>query len=299
MTSPSPEARATIANWCPRLFEDDVAEFARSVVTSVGPKDKQRAKALLFAAAKLASFAKSLGVGLEVDSVLSRAFIERFVLEAPMSLPTRRTLKTNLVYLASHVPGHGPELSFCPREHAKAPYTDGEIALFLALADAQPTPARRHKSSALICLCAGAGLYAGELRGVLGTDVVVRSGGVLVLVKGKRPRAVPVLPPFQERLLEAAFFAGGDYIIGGSDARRRNVTNNLISSLAGRDDLVRIDLSRLRSSFLVAMAAEIGLRAFMDAAGISCSQRLGDLVAKMASPSEEQAVALFCKGPVR
>jgi hypothetical protein len=62
---------------------------------------------------------------------------------------------------------------------------------------------------------------------------------------------------------------------------------------------VRIDLSRLRSSFLVAIAAEIGLRAFMDAAGISCSQRLGDLVAKMASPSEEQAVALFCKGPVR
>jgi hypothetical protein len=219
---------------------------------------------------KLASFAKSHGVGLDVDSVLSRAFIERFVLEAPMSLPTRRTLKTNLVYLASHVPGHGPELSFCPCEHAKAPYTD-----------------------------AGAGLYAGELRGVIGTDVVVRSGGVLVLVKGKRPRAVPVLSPFQERLLEAAFFAGGDYIIGGSDARRRNVTNNLISSLAGGDDLVRIDLSRLRSNFLVAIAAEIGLRAFMDAAGISCSQRLGDLVAKMASPSEEQAVALFCKGPVR
>ncbi len=293
------EVAETITGWLPRLFDDDVAAFSRCVVTSVGPKSKQRARALLFAAAKLGEFASSLGVDLEVDTVLSRSFLERFVLEAPMSSPTRRTLKTNLGYLASHVPGHGPALTLCPREHAKVPYTDGEIALFLVLADAQPTPARRHKASALICLCAGAGLYAGELRGVVGTDVVVRSGGMLVLVKGKRPRAVPVLSPFQERLIEAASFAAGDYIIGGSDARRRNVTSNLISSLAGGDDLGRIDLSRLRSSFLVAMAAQIGLRAFMDAAGITCSQRLGDLVARLASPTEEQAVALFCRGPVR
>jgi integrase len=254
---------------------------------------------LLFAAAKIASFAKSLGVSLEVGTVLSRSFLERFVLEVPMSPPTRRTLKTNLVHLASHVPGHGPALTLCPRERAKAPYTDDEIAKFLALADAQPTLARRHKASALICLCAGAGLYAGELRGVVGTDVVVRSGGVLVVVKSKRPRAVPVLLAFQERLLKAAEFAGGDYLVGGSDVRRRNVTNNLVSSLAGGQDLGRLELSRLRSSFLVAMAAQIGLRAFMDAAGISCSQRLGDLVARLARPTEEQAVALFNRGPVR
>jgi integrase len=248
----------------------------------------------LFAAAKIGEFATSLGVGLEMDTVLTRAFIERFVLEAPMSAPTRRTLKSNLGHLASHVPGHEPAPARCPREHAKAPYTDGEISLFLALADAPPTPARRHKASALICLCAGAGLVPGELRGLRGTDVVSRSGGVLVLVKAKRPRAVPVLLAFQERLLQAAGFAGGDYLVGGSDPERRNVTNNLVSSLSGGTDLGRLELSRLRSSFLVAMAAQIGLRAFMDAAGISCSQRLGDLVAKMASPTEEQAVALLC-----
>jgi len=282
------------------LFDDDVAAFSRCVVASVGPESKQRTKALLFAAAKLASFAKSLGAGLEVDTVLSRPFIERFLISASMSPPTRRTLKTNLAYLASHVPGHGPALTRCPRERAKAPYSAAEIARFLALADAQPTPARCHRASALICLCAGAGLHAGELRGVVGTDVVVRSGGVLVLVVGgKRPRAVPVLMPFQERLLEAARFAGASYIIGGSDAKRRNVTSNLTSSLAGGDDLARIDLSRLRSSFLVAMAAKIGLRAFMDAAGITCSQRLGDLVATLPSPTEQQAVDLLCQGPPR
>jgi integrase len=196
----SAEAAETISTWRPRSFTDEVAAFSKSVVTSVGPKSKQRARALLFAAAKLASFAQSLGANLEVDSVLTRSFIERFVLEEAMSPPTRRTLKSNLGHLASHVPGHGPVLTRCPRERAKAAYTDDDLAKFLALADAQPTLARCHKASALICLCAGAGLYAGELREVMGTDVVARSGGVLVLVEGKRPRAVPVLVPFQEPL---------------------------------------------------------------------------------------------------
>jgi len=80
----------------------------------------------------------------------------------------------------------------------------------------------------------------------------------------------------------------------GSEAKRRNVTANLVSSLAGGQDLARLELFRLRSSYLSAMAAQIGLRAFMDAAGISCSQRLGDLVANLASPTEEQAVGLLC-----
>lgn len=41
------------------------------------------------------------------------------------------------------------------------------------------------------------------------------------------------------------------------------------------------------------MAETIGLRAFMDAAGITCSQRLGDLVAGLLPRSEEEAVALL------
>ena len=37
----------------------------------------------------------------------------------------------------------------------------------------------------------------------------------------------------------------------------------------------RLETARLRSSYLVTMAGHIGLAAFMDAAGITCSQRLG------------------------
>ena len=116
--------------------------------------------------------------------------------------------------------------------------------------------------------------------------------------KAKAPIEPAVLERFQGRLLDAAGFAGGDYIIGA--AMRDDATSRAISFLAWLVETIsgRIDLSRLRSSFLSAMAAQIGLRAFMDAAGISCSQRLGDLVANFsASPQKNKPLGSLAKGP--
>ena len=169
-----------------------------------GPESKQRTKALLFAAAKLASFAKSLGVGLEVDTVLVAAFHRALLGLSTDERADSAHVEVNLAISPPMCLDTGRLRRACPASGPRPPIQMAEIARFLALADAQPTPARCHKASALICLCAGAGLHAGELRAVVGTDVVVRSGGVLVLVGGKRPRAVPVLMGFQERLLEAA-----------------------------------------------------------------------------------------------
>jgi len=57
------------------------------------------------------------------------------------------------------------------------------------------------------------------------------------------------------------------------------------------DDLPRLEAGRLRSSYLVTMAEQIGLRAFMDAAGITCSKRLGDLVCHLEAGDEADVVA--------
>lgn len=118
-----------------------------------------------------------------------------------------------------------------------------------------------------------------------GIDVVCRSGGVLVALSEHGSRAVPLLRRFHERLLEAASSFGPRYLVSGRDPTSHNVTNPLIASLSGGTDLPRLDTARLRSSYLVAMAAQIGLKAFMDAAGITCTQRLGDLVAGLSAPS--------------
>jgi len=105
--------------------------------------------------------------------------------------------------------------------------------------------------------------------------------------------SVPVLTGYHDRLLEAAQYAGDRLICGGRDPNRRNVTCPLVSRLAGGAGLPALDTSRLRSTRLADAAALIGLPAFMHAAGITCSQRLGDITAGLDPGSEEQAVALL------
>jgi len=104
---------------------------------------------------------------------------------------------------------------------------------------------------------------------------------------------VPVLSRYHARLLAAAAFAGTGLICGGVDPGRRNLTNPLIRSLAGGTGLPRLDTSRLRATWLTDAAQLTGLATFMHAAGISCSQRLGDLVAGLEPAGEEQAVRLL------
>ncbi|MHB8453024.1 MAG: hypothetical protein ACYDAQ_21610 [Mycobacteriales bacterium] len=291
-----PEVAAVIARWRPRRLSEPAADFVRRTVSSAGPQTADRAKALLFAAGHLAAFATSAGLELRPEVVLHPSVIERFVVSgtAQVSAPTRRTLRTNLRFLARAVlPSLGPAPVPLPREHAKAPYTDAQLAGYLALADAQPTPARRMRAAGLICAGAGAGLVGADLREVRGLDIAARFGGVVVQVRGRHERTVPVLAGYHERVLAAAAFAGDGYLVGGTERDRPNVTNRLVASFAGGAGLPRLQVARLRASWLIAVAEQIGLATFMAAAGFRCSQRLGDIVAALPVGTEADAVALL------
>jgi len=271
------------------------AAFARDVIAAAGPGGRERAKCLLWAAGKLADYAAGLGLDLVPEVVLHPSVAERFTRCAPgLSGVARRTLRTNLRFIGRAVVPHlYPADLPLPRERAKPPYSPAEITGFLALADAQPTAERRMRAAGLVCLGAGAGLIRGDLREARGTDVACRSGGVVVQVKGRRARAVPVLGRYQARLLAAARFAGTGLICGGTDPGRRNITNPLINALDGGSGLPRLDTSRLRATWLAGCADLLGLATFMHAAGISCSQRLGDLVAGLEPAGEPEAVRLL------
>jgi integrase len=249
----------------------------------------------LWAAGKLADYGLGLGLEPVPEVLLHPSTAERFTRCAPgLSGAARRTLRTNLRFIGRRVVPHlYPADAPLPRERAKKPYSPAEIAGFLALADAQPTEGRRARAAALVCLGAGAGLIRGDLRGVRGTDVSCRSGGVVVDVRGTRQRAVPVLARYHGRLLAAAAFTGNALACGGDVPGRRNITSQLISALDGGGGLPRLDTSRLRATWLADCGELLGLATFMRAAGISCSQRLGDLVAGLEQGREEQAVALL------
>jgi len=295
MSAPSAEVTAYIGRWRPSSVSPPAAAFARDVITAAGPQGQERAKNLLWAAGKLADYAASLGLDLAPAVVLHPSVAERFTRCAPgLSPVARRTLRTNLRFIGRQVvPQLYPSDLPLPRERSKQPYGPAEISGYLALADAQPTAGRRMRAAGLVCLGAGAGLIRGDLRDARGSDVTARSGGVVVAVRGARPRAVPVLARYHARLLAAARFAGTGLICGGTDPGRRNLTNPLIIALDGGSGLPRLDTSRLRATWLAEVAELLGLATFMRAAGISCSQRLGDLVAGLEPAGEAEAVRLL------
>jgi integrase len=292
---PDADVAGYIGRWRPSSVSAPAAAFAREVITAAGPQGRERAKNLLWAAGKLADYAIGLGLEAVPEVLLHPSVAERFTRCAPgLSGAARRTLRTNLRYIGRRVVPHlYPADAPLPRERAKAPYSPAQIAGFLALADAQPTAERRLRAAGLVCLGAGAGLIRGDLREVRGSDVACRSGGVVVTVRGVRPRAVPVLARYHAPLLAAAAFAGTALVCGGADPGRRNLTHPLVAALDGGSGLPRLDTSRLRATWLAGCADLLGLATFMHAAGISCSQRLGDLVAGLEPAGEQQAVALL------
>jgi hypothetical protein len=284
-----------IARWRPSSVSPQAAAFARDVIGQAAPAGRERAKNLLWAAGKLADYAIGLGLEPVPEVLLHPSTAERFTRCAPgLSGVARRTLRTNLRFIGQRVVPHlYPADLPLPRERSKQPYTPAEIGGYLALADAQPTMGRRMRAAGLVCLGAGAGLIRGDLREVHGTDVACRSGGVVVQVSGRRPRVVPVLARYHARLLAAARSAGTGLVCGGADPGRRNLTNPLIRALDGGGGLPRLDTSRLRATWLRDCAELLGLATFMHAAGISCSQRLGDLLASLEPAGEAEAVRLL------
>jgi integrase len=289
------EAAAYIGRWRPSSVSPPAAAFARDVIARVAPEGRERAKSLLWAAGKLADYGLGLGLDPVPEVLLHPSTAERFTRCAPgLSGAARRTLRTNLRFIGRRVvPRLYPADLPLPRERAKQPYLAAEIAGFLALAGAQPTAERRMRAAGLVCLGAGAGLIRADLRDVRGGDVARRSGGVVVTVRGARARMVPVLARYQGRLLAAARFAGDGLVCGGAEHGRRNLTGRLAASLDGGGGLPRLDTSRLRATWLADCGDLLGLATFMRAAGISCSQRLGDLVAGLEPAGEAEAVRLL------
>ena len=148
------DAAGYIAAWRPSSVPPEAAAFARLVVSQAAPAGRDRAKSLLWAAGKLAGWAIGLGLEPAPQVLLHPSVIERFAAHAPgLSGPARRTLRTNLRFVARAVVPHlDPADAPLPRERAKAPYSPAEISGYLALAAAQPTAARQARATALVCL---------------------------------------------------------------------------------------------------------------------------------------------------
>ncbi len=296
MDSADAEITAYIGRWRPSSVSPQAAGFARDVITAAGPQGRDRAKNLLWAAGKLADYGLGLGLDPVPEVLLHPSVTERFTRCAPgLSGVARRTLRTNLRFTGRRVvPQLYPADTPLPRERTKQPYSAAQIDGFLALADAQPTRARQARAAGLICL--GAGRRPDPRRPARRArrrrEVPVRRDG------GHRPRrpaahgagAVPLPRPAarggpdrRDRADLRRHRPGppepGEPAPSGAGRRER-------AAPAGHQPAARDLAAGLRGAARPATA-------FMAAAGISCSQRLGDLIAGLEPAAEPGAVRLL------
>lgn len=294
----SPDTAAVISAWRPRGVSAEAGTFARMVVAATGVGSPARLRSLLWVTSRLGAWGGSVGLEATPAVLLHPSVIERYVMVGMAALgePTRRTARTNLRFVAQRVVPeicHPPLPASLRRNQAKTPYSPSEVAAWLALAAAQPSAARRHCFGALLCLGLGAGLEGAELRAVRGIDIVARSGGVLVVVGGRRARVVPVAAPYHQVLVASASFAAEAFVCGGASPTRKNLTTPLVSRVCAGSDLGRLDVGRLRSTWLATHLEDLGLAALFAAAGVVCSQRIGDLARQLQVPDEATLVSVL------
>ncbi|MGH9089516.1 MAG: hypothetical protein ACRDYZ_15650 [Acidimicrobiales bacterium] len=145
-----------IMGFTPRSATSAATSFAKEVVAAAAPETSHRAKAFLFAASRLGAFGEAVDLDLVPAVLLHPSVIERFVRLGckDVSPATRRTLRNKLRAVARALDAR-PGPASLSRERSKLPYTQVQIANYLALCDAQPTVARRQRASALVCLSGG------------------------------------------------------------------------------------------------------------------------------------------------
>src|ERR1700741_1243336 len=142
MDTAGAEGAAYSGQWRRSSVSAPAAAFARDVIAQAGPKGRERAKNLLWAAAKLADWALPRGLEAVPEVLLHPSATERFTRCAPgLSPVARRTLRTNLRFIGRRVvPQLYPADAPLPRERAKQPYSPAEIGGYLAPAQGPPAP---------------------------------------------------------------------------------------------------------------------------------------------------------------
>jgi hypothetical protein len=283
-----------IANYRAKGVDAEAVELARLLVSGAAPLRVARARTLLWITSRLVDWALSVGLEPRKEVVLKSSVIERFVslAMADVSYSARRTARTNLRYMARKVAPEltGPALSPLARSRAKLPYKASEVEAYFALARAQPTEARRQRLTGLLCLGLGAGVQAEDLRYLTGNHLHQSHGALVVVLEGRHPRTVPVLTRYEEKLKASALYAGSGFICGGVSAIRKNLTNRLLDSTSGGSDLSRLDVGRLRATWLCEQLVRLSVPELLCAAGVTHSQRIWDLVATLGVPSESAMI---------
>lgn len=243
---------------------------------------------------------------LTADMLVVPGLVERYLDEALAGRPdsSRATVRSVLRRVVRNLSGTGPErIKYVP---VQAPYTDAECAGFVRLARNQPTADLRRALSACVALGLGAGLDGGDQREVTPADITEADlgegvTGLLVNVRGQRPRTVVIRGAYEPLLREALALhdkarRGKNNPLYGLSVNRRNVTSTVTGrAVTATGAGVDINAARLRATWLLAcMNAPVPLAVLLQAAGLKTARTLTDLLA-YCPPPDDSAVAVVLR----
>ena len=253
-------------------------------VRAASPQGAENARRLLSAGAGLLAFVERNQIPLDPDVVFSDEVIERYVATAlGGSQASNATVRGRLRRLRDATsPKLSPQLG---HTRVRPPYTTEELAGLWRVISNQPRERRTRRLQGLYCLCLGAGCDSRDLRTVSGEHVYSDNGVVYVAIGGLNSRTVPVFSGLGSKLLSLAEGAGEKLIIDGNP-HAQNPINTLVGSATGGEDLPKLNVSRLRHSWMVAMMrARIPLAVLTQYAGFSSLRTLEDLIPYAEVPS--------------
>jgi hypothetical protein len=203
---------------------------------------------------RLAAFCADVGLEGTPSAVGDPDVIEAFVVRGlpgrrSSTKGTYRSVLAGLVAEADLPVSRGTPFS---GSAASIPYTSDERSGLVSMASAQRKESTRRSALCVLAAGIGAGLAAGELTALRGPHVVSLDGEVVVVVGGRRSRAVPVVPSWGALLRYLADDAGGGFLFHPAPADRtyKNFVNYFCAHLVADPALPRLSAGRGRSSFI-------------------------------------------------
>ena len=224
-------------------------------VAAAAPRDSMEAKYIASPASQFIAFAYELGVDLEEPRQLfAKSLIDRWIATlGNLSIGSRSNYRSAVERVAAAVNPHWGDLRTVGlyRDTAAEPYTRSDLLKLDSVERWQVDGIRRSNVTILRGLGLGAGLLTKDVRDMVGDDVVEDASGVVINVRGRNPRSVPVRRRYEQVVLDAAKRAGSGYLVLPTSTARGN---NMITAFFGDlryGDAPRLSMLRMRVTWLV------------------------------------------------
>ena len=172
-----------------------IEPFVRDSVTSVGLQTRGVARNYLASTAKFAHWLwQTAAADLDPAAAFRPALVRRFVHEVMSARAETYQQQTaqRLNTLVAHFTAATPDRQTRKNPASVRPYVSRDLITFRSSAARRTNVERRMNAHVLLALGAGAGLRAEEIALARISDITIDGDDLLVSVRGKHPRTVPL-----------------------------------------------------------------------------------------------------------